>query len=353
LIDETGTKTEKEDQYWKGDARWIRWVTRYGIKLVLDDRGSNTKNADTDENPHGYGVLIKGRRSPGTQGTETSGNPIGFYWEFNEKDQLNQTTWGSPVGTTVQINDKIQYFMIGCRRNYPMAWQGIKGNEFLEEPLVASDTEEKSYHLKLDLHNEYLRLKTAGGHGDPPMGNIVNPRARIGIQQGLECRDGSLGDDPWTELVDIDDRGLWFSGKKKLTVCRAKQYPNAIKICWWFDEGKKEIVIRNAETSTGAKIQIACDNDVEIIAKRDVKVYAKRNITMRSGNKLTLMGGAGKLEIDSDFIKVGKVLRWHGFDGPIPIDSPDILTASTTPQLMPDNRGERYNKDLEPNKDIK
>ena len=352
LIDEVGTKTEQEDQYWKGDARWIRWISRYGFKFVIDDRGSDPKNADTQENPRGYGILLKGRRTPGAQGKQVEGNPRGFYWEFNEKDQLNQTTWGSPLGTTVQINDKIQYFMIGLKTLMPTQWQGVKANEFLEESLVSGDTELQSHHLKLDYHNEYIRLKTAGGVGPQPWGTIVNPRARSGIQQGLECRDGSLGDDPWAELVDLDDRGLWFSGKKGLTVCRAKQYPNAIAICWWFDEQQHQLVIRNAESASGAKIQIACDADVEIIANQDVKVYAKHDVAVRANDKITLMGGSGLLEIDSNFIKINKVLRWMGYDSFMPIEPVDVLTPSNTPQLKPNNRGARYNKDLEHNKDI-
>ena len=350
LLDETGTKTEHENQYWKGDARWIRWVTRYGIKLVLDDRGSDTKHADSQENPRARGVLIKGRRTPGAQGEQVEGNPRGFYWEFNERDELNQATWGSPLGITVQLNDKLQYFMIGAKPEYPMPWAGIKANEFLEDSLVSDDTEKLSYHMKLDLHNEYLRLKTAGGHGQPPWGTIVNPRARAGIQQGIECRDGSIGDDPWAEFVDLDDRGLWFSGKKKLTVCRARQYPDAVKICWWFDENKREIVIRNDEQG---KIQIVCAGDVEVIAGQDAKVYANRNIAMRSNNAVTLMGGSGILEIDSNYIKINKVLRWKGYDTFIPIQPPDVLMPSDIPQLEPNNRGARYNKDLEYNKDIK
>jgi len=350
LLDETGTKTEHENQYWKGDARWIRWVTRYGIKLVLDDRGSDTKHADSQENPRARGVLMKGRRTPGAQGQQVEGNPRGFYWEFNERDELNQTTWGSPLGITAQLNDKLQYFMVGSKPWYPMPWAGIKANEFLEDSLVADDTEQTSYHMKLDLHNEYLRLKTAGGHGQPPWGNIVNPRSRVGIQQGIECRDGSIGDDPWAEFVDLDDRGLWFSGKKKLTVCRARQYPDAVRICWWFDENKREIVIRNDEQG---KIQIVCAGDVEVIAGQDAKVYANRNISMRSNNAVTLMGGSGMLEIDSNYIKINKVLRWNGYDSFIPIQPPDVLVPSNIPQLEPNNRGARYNKDLEHNKDIK
>jgi hypothetical protein len=352
LLDETGTKTEKENEYWKGDARWIRWVTRYGIKFVLDDRGSDTKHADSQENPRGHGALIKGRRTPGAQGKKVEGDPRGFYWEFNERDELNQTTWGSPLGITAQLNDKLQYFMVGSKPLYPMPWQGIKANEFLEDSLVAGDTELTSHHMKLDFHNEYIRFKTAGGNApdNVPWGDIVNPPARQGIQQGLECRDGSKDDDPWTELVDLDDRGLWFSGKERLTVCRARQQPDAVKICWWFDEIKREIVIRNDEQ--GGKIQIVCAGDVEVIANQDAKVYANRNISMRSNNKVTLMGGSGMLEIDSQYIKINRVLRWKGYDSEVPIEIPEVLTPSSVPQLEPTNRGARYNKDLEYNKDI-
>jgi len=350
LLDETGTKTEKEDQYWKGDGRWIRYVTRYGLKLVLDDRGSDTKHADTEETPRARGILLKGRRSPGAEGKDVKGNPKGFYWEFNERDELNQTTWGSPLGITAQISDKIQYFLVGAKSSYPMAWQGIKANEFLDHPLVAGDTELQSHHLKLDFQNEYVRFKSAGGNSrDMPWGDKINPPARQGIQQGLECRDGSQGDDPWTELVDLDDRGLWFSGKKKLTVCRARQHPDAVKICWWFDENKKQIIIRNAESG---KIQIACDGDVEVVAGNDVKVYAANDVTVRSNDKVTLMGGSGMLEIDSQYIKINKVLRWKGYDSFIPIEPPPVVRAATIPQLAPTNRGARYNRNLERNKDI-
>ena len=354
LLDEVGAKTEQENVYWNRDARWIRYVTRYGFKFVLDDRGSDAKNADSQENPRGYGVLIKGRRTPGAQGEIVEGDPRGFYWEFNERDQLNQTTWGSPLGITAQISDKLQYFMIAGKPDYPMPWRGIKDNEFLDSCLVYGDTELTSHHLKIDFHNEYIRFKTAGGNAtDLPWAlsgsGIVNPLGAQGVQQGLECRDGSKDDDPWTELVDIHDRGLWFSGKEKLTVCRARQEPDAVKICWWFDEIKKEIVIRNSESG---KIQIACNGDVEVIAGQDIKAYANRDVTVRSNNKVTLMGGSGMLEIDSQFVKINKVLRWKGFDSEVPIEPPDVLTPSSTPQLKPTNRGARYNEDLERNKDI-
>ncbi|MCK9558806.1 MAG: DUF2345 domain-containing protein, partial [Candidatus Cloacimonetes bacterium] len=347
LLDEIGTKTEKEDEYWTGDARWMRWITRYGFKIVLDDRGSDKKNADTEENPRGYGALLKGRRTPGAQGTKVDGDPRGFYWEFNEKDQLNQTTWGSPLGITAQISDKLQYYMVCAKSDYSMPWKGIKDNEFLDSILSADNAELSSHHMKLDFHNEYIRFKTAGGNSSSmPWGNIVNPPARQGIQQGLECRDGSKGDDPWTELVDLDDRGLWFSGKEKLTVCRARQASgNAIKICWWFDEQRKEIIISNAESS--GKIQIACSGDVEVVAKQDVKVYAGGSVAVRGNDKLTLMGGSGLLEIDSNYIKINKVLAWKGYEPYQPISPVDIITATKTPQLKPTNRGERYNEGLE------
>lgn len=345
LIDEVGVKTEHENQYWKGDARWIRWVTRHGMKIVLDDRGSSTTNADVDENPHGHGILLKGRRTPGSQGVVSSGDQKGFFWEFNERDELNQTTWGSPLGTAVQINDKLQYFMVGHNREYPTRWLGIRGNEFLEQPLVAQDTEYKSHHLKIDLANEYIRLKTAGGAGAEPHGSIVNPRSH-GIQQGLECRDGTLGGDPWTELVDIDDRGLWFSGKDKLTVCRAR---DGIKIYWWFDEKQKEIVIKNDEFG---RIQIACAGNVEILGE-NVNITANNTISMRAGKRITMQGGGGLFELDDEWVKINKVMRWKKDKPFMPIDPVQPATPASIPKIKPTNRGTRYNKGLEINKDIK
>ena len=84
----------KLDRYWrKKDARWIRFVTRHGFKFVMDDRGSDKKDAEGKENPRGYGVLIKGRRSPGSQGQPAEGNPTGFFWPIRGPSALK--TWRS------------------------------------------------------------------------------------------------------------------------------------------------------------------------------------------------------------------------------------------------------------------
>jgi hypothetical protein len=347
LIDETGDKADGEEA-WKGkDARWMRFVTRYGFKIALDDRGSDTKDAEGKENPRGYGILIKGRRTPGAQGTQVSGDPRGYYWEFNEKDEYNQTTWGTPLGLTVQLNDKLQYAMIATRRGYSMPWQKLKDNEFLTSPLAANNLEQDSYHLKLDHHNEYLSLKTRGGSGAPPSGATVDVPARKGTQQGLECRDGSNSDEPWVELVDIDERGIWFWGKKGMTICRAKQSPNAVKICWWFDETRKEIVIRNDEKD--GRIQVACDGDMEIISNSQINIRAAGSISLISDERVVLGAGSTRFEVAPNIVQSTQYV--HGPNPmlfqPIGVQAVKRVKLARIPQLTPNIRGQRFNKDLE------
>ena len=353
LIDEVGTKTEQEDVYWADkDARWFRIVGRHGFKFVIDERGTDPKDADNQELPQGNGMLWKGRRTGGAQGKPASGSPIGFYWEFNENDSTNQTTWGTPLGTTLQLNDKIQYAMLATRRSdYPRPWQGLKENEFLLESLVSNDTELSTHHLKLDLHNEYIRFKTRAGQGDSPFGDPVN-QPQTGENQGLEARDGQKDDGPWVEIVDINRRGLWFWGQKGFVICRAQQDPNKIKLYWWMDETKKELIIKCSE-STG-RVQIASDGGIDIQAKKDIFVYAQGTATVKSTKRVVVVGGGGKLEINSSGIVSSKTVYAPLFVGEFAPGGPPGVQVPRRPKLAsvpskvePTDRGKRYNNDLE------
>jgi hypothetical protein len=180
LIDETGDKTENEGKFWGDkDARWFRIAGRHGYKFVIDERGTDSKSADTNESQRGNGILLKGRRTGGckTDGN-VSGDPRGFYFEFNENDSTNHTTWGTPLGQAIEMNDATEYMAlsVGVGRDYARPYRGLEENEFLLEPTRARDPETRSYHLILDHQNEYLRLKTRGGGGDPAK-DPVNPSA--------------------------------------------------------------------------------------------------------------------------------------------------------------------------------
>jgi len=396
LIDEVGTKTEEEDQYWKDrDARFIRLISRYGFKFVIDDRGSHDKRAEEDEfeSPRANGIMFKGRRTGGARGKPINltneDEPLhvqfqrGFYWEFNENDTTNMTTWGSPLGTTVQLSDKLQYLMaVAGRRGYPREWKRHKENEFLLEPLANYNTEMKTHHLKLDHDNEYIRLKTRSGKGSDPIaefgyirqdgevGEFVN-KAERGEQQGIEFRDGMKGDGPWAELVDMDRRGVWFSRKFKMSVFRALTTPTGrSNQVIWHDEGKCETIIRNNElgyyipppddappgtppTFVPARLQIFCRRNVEIISENGrVNIKARGDICLASDTRISMRGGGVKMELSGANPKFTGVIIAPNLRKSMPnvriLGPPD---QATPPQIQPTDRGKRYNSGLEASAD--
>jgi hypothetical protein len=274
LLDETSTDTEQENIHWKNkDARFMRLVTRHGYKIVLDDRGSDDKAAEKLPNPTGNGILIKGRRLMGCARGDGD-KEVGYYWEFNENISTNHSSWGSPLGQQIEINDRYQYMMIASRMgdDWSMAHQGIKENEFLGKPMMNIDPEKKSHHMKIDLDNEYIRFKTRANNGAPPFKQVVVSGVAAGEEhQGLEARDGMNGDGPWVEVVDCQNRGFWFSKKYALGVWRSA---NNTKMHQIIDDTNKKIVIQNNE-DTGV-IEIYCASNINIISDQDISIQAGR-----------------------------------------------------------------------------
>lgn len=354
LVDEVGDKADGEAD-WKGkDARQMRMVTRHGYKMVLDDRGSDSKKAHSLENPCGNGILLKGRRSPGSQGIPSSGDARGYFWEFNENDGINQTTWGSPLGNICQINDKHQYIMLASRKaDYPTKWQGLKENEFLLDALVKGQAEDNLHHFKIDHHNEYLAIKTRVGKGDAPLGEPVNPppwdpKAEDyvpPVNQGLEARDGSMGDGVWTELVDAGGRNLWFWDKGKLIMCHARDTPDQIKIMWWMNEESREFVLRHDEDS--GRLQIFSNKSIEIISNEAINMYAKGAINIKSDDRVVLSSAATSVEI-GDHTKSTQKVEAPDFPTSTPsVSGLENPSPAEVPQLSPTDRGRRYNDKLD------
>lgn len=297
IMEELGPRSEQEDIYWKDkDARWIRLVTRYGLKIVLDDRGSDDKQADKKEVPRGNGILIKGRRTPGVKQIPKRGDPRGFFWEFNENDAANHTMWGSPMGQVVEMNDRYQYMMMAVTlgRNWVARWQNLKENEFIRKPAMLHSPEQTAYHMKLDHDNEYLRLKTRGGRGSRPM-QPVNPSGvrSSELQQGIEARDGRLGMGPWVEVVDCQHRGMWWSKGNQLGVWRARQGRQMYE---WFDDQRRKIVIFNNEQN--GTIEIYANQRVNIISNKDININAGGNLNLRAERTIKMQAGATRLTLN-------------------------------------------------------
>jgi hypothetical protein len=304
LIDETGPDVdgEKDGSWTKRDSRQIRIVTRWGLKFVLDDRGTDGMDAEGMEKPRGNGWLLKTRRSWQPAG----GSPRGFGFEANDKDELNTTRWYTPKSKVVEMNDLKDYIMMCTDTKVEISepWMKLKENEFALKIAMTEDPERDTYHLKLDKHNGYLRLKTAAGADN---GRRPDPEglegAEIGLNQGLEARDGrcSAGG-PWVELVDIDHRGYWASRQEKMSILRAKQGSDGYIL---IHDGKNQIVIRN---NMGGKLQIFCQQDVEIISQQNIALKADKKITLKAGQEIDfevagsshakLVPGAWKQDVD-------------------------------------------------------
>lgn len=362
LDEEQGTDSEREDEHWADkDGRWIRIVTRYGFKFVLDDRGSDDKNAETRENPRGNGILLKGRRSPGAKNNPTTGHPRGFFFEINENDAANHTMWGSPNGMVMEMNDRYQYMMLAATmgREWSAEWQGLKENEFIRKPTMKDDPEKNAYHLKLDHDNEYLRLKTRGGRGnrpiDPANGSAVREEDDE-IQQGLESRDGREGQGPWTELVDCQHRGFWFCKRKHLGVWRAKK---DVKMYQWMDDQKKRIIIYNDEEN--GRIEIYTAGHVNFIGKKGITFNTEGSIDFKAEKTIRFQADDTRLTI-AQAVQTNKNInarRVHAFFPGVKSGSgagkenPGGARARTIEQpelpevLEPDDRGKTYNEPFE------
>jgi hypothetical protein len=288
LLDEVGVQSDKEyDHDWTSrDARQIRIVTRWGNKLVLDDRGTHTKKADTEELPRGNGWMLRSRRSWQKKGD----NPRGFAIEANDKDELNTTRWYTPKSKIIEMNDNKDYVMMctDVKGDIAREWKGLAENEFALRVALTEEPEKDTYHLKLDKFNGYLRLKTAAGKDDdrkPEPEAFAS--AEKGLNQGIEARDGRFGSDgAWAEVVDIEHRGMWWSKNEQMGIWRAKEDSEQYIV---IHDGKKQIIIRNNENGP---IQIYCKDDVQIIADGNIAMKAGKKITFKAGQEVAFEAGS-------------------------------------------------------------
>lgn len=297
LLEECGPDIdgEREGKWTERDARQIRIVTRHGFKFVLDDRGSDPKKAEEEESPHGNGWLFKSRRGyeSNTSSTTTS---RGFAIEANDKPELNTTRWYTPKSKIIEMNDNLDYMMMctDVKDDIAPEWENLNENEFARKVAMVEDPEKDTYHLKLDKANGYLRLKTAAG-GDnsrrfKPGGLLP---AEEGLNQGIESRDGRIGDNgAWTELVDIEHRGMWFSKKEKLGIWRSKTDKDQFIM---INDGNNTIIIRNNEDGP---MQFYCFGDIEIISEQNIALKAGNRITFKAGTDISFeSGGQGHAQL--------------------------------------------------------
>lgn len=312
LIDEVG-KTELldgEDKFTdragNKDARFWRLVTRSGLKFVIDDRGSDTKHAQDPGRKNselGIGVLIKGRATPGTKADNydiLSGNPVGYFWQFDE--QRNYTTWGTPLGQVIEMNDGEEYMAI-CSRlpELPSSWKYLEDNEFLEKSVEDLDPAHSTHHLLIDHGREMIRFKTRAGTGEASRNKKLGTAA-TGQHAGIEVHDAPE-DNPWAEFVDIDGRGLWFSRQDGIGVMRAKDGKN-IYIC--LDDKRNNIILQNAEA--GGSVKIYCQGKVDVVSGDTITLQG-RQIIMNASDSITFNSGGGGASFTKDSVVLSGDLK--------------------------------------------
>ena len=353
LIDEVAEEQKQAEAWNDRDSRFIRIVSRHGFKVALDDRGSNSD--PNIELPRGNGVLIKGRRSPGSGGQPVEGDQRGFYFEFNENDLANNSTWGSPMGNIIELNDRYQYAMMASSvgRDFSSEYKGLEDNEFVGKPSMIEDPEVNSHHIKLDHQNEYIRFKTRCGNGTAP-DNSVGPVN--GINQGLEARDGNAGDGPWVEIVDSENRGIWFSRSKGLSIIRGKDGSN---MYMWIDDATKKMTLYNANLE--GSIDLYCAGSINIKSGANINLEAAGSLSLKSTGPLKMQGSSTKLTLQSNLQTNGEIRANRLRAAITQIPSPGGLEPDTTivPQLpaslFPQDRGKTYNGPFEavPEEEIK
>jgi hypothetical protein len=360
---------ERESTLWKDkDMRGWRMLTRHGFKLALDDRGSDIRDADGKESPHGNGILLKGRRSSGAMNVpvsdaDTESQARGFFFEFNENDAANHTSWGTPNGLTMEMNDRYQYVMLagGMGPEWAAPFRGLEENEFIRKPTMMTqrefDTTENedlkvyaekyAHHLKLDHHNEYVRLKTRANRGTAPL-YAVNPvRLDEGdLNQGFEARDGSRDSGAWVEMVDSQARGVWLSRNQQLVIIRAS---SSNRIYQWFDERRNQLVLYNGNPS--GRVTVFATGNVDVIADGSINLKAANNINLQAGGRINMVAGTSNLSLTGAAVSTSNRIHASKFDeSPLADGTANVATIDkpTIPdQVEPDDRGKTYNGPFE------
>lgn len=209
------------------DARMLRFVTRHGNQLILDDRGSSPISGE-DEKPDGNGVLLRTRR--------------GYQVQMVDKTNVDHLMIATPKEQCFEISDKFQHIILSTTQSDELHTK-IGPKEVYNKPRyvtrtgLSNDPESNTCHLKLDKLNDYVRLKTPDG-------------------SGFEARGAQSPCGQWTETRDCEDRSVWLSKIDQWLLIRGKKGAKYILL----DDNDDVILIRNEL----GKIQIRAKDKIEI-----------------------------------------------------------------------------------------
>lgn len=256
----------------KEDGRQIRQVTRYGHKIVLDDRGSDLVDASGKEEPRGNGILAKTRR--------------GFGIDMNDKDPANRMMFYTPKSKVMDMNDRFDYIMVATDTSgkIPEDFKGKKGNEFATTVALTHDPEKDTFYMKLDKKNQYAAMKTPEG-------------------QGIESRDKGSGEGQcgsFTEVTGPDDRGMFMSRDDDFAVWRSKDNEEYIAL----DDRNHLILIRNNHD----KIQIVATGNVEVISEANIDLKAQK-ISLKADQEICMEAAGSQFVVRAGEVGTNTTMR--------------------------------------------
>lgn len=223
---EVGADPDREESL-GDDSRMIRFITRHGNQLILDDRGTSPTNGE-ETLPHGNGILMRTRK--------------GHQLQMTDPDEQCHVMISTSKDQVFEINDRFQYVLMSTTQSGPMHRE-LSPTEVRERPKYIEktgqthDPEGNTYHLKLDKQNCYVRLKTKDG-------------------AGFEARDNGAPCGQWTESRDFENRAVWMSTTDNWLLIRGKKAVKYILL----DDNDDVILIRNED----GKIQIRAKQNIEI-----------------------------------------------------------------------------------------
>jgi hypothetical protein len=224
-----GSNLDLEDQL-GDDSRMLRFVTRHGNMLVLDDRGSSP-TAGEEATPHGNGVLLRSRK--------------GYQMQMLDKGELDHILFATPKDQCFEMNDRHQYILLTTSQAEQLHTDIPNGSpplvkgqpQYISQTGMTNDPEANTCHLKLDNLNNYVRMKTPDG-------------------SGFEARGQDAPCGQWVETRDCEDRAVWMSKTDQWLLIRGKKGVKYIIL----DDNDDAIMIRNEE----GKIQIRAKGNIEI-----------------------------------------------------------------------------------------
>lgn len=325
---EFGFETEEEDEKLDGDdKRIIRLQTRYGIQMVWDDRGSDPREAHTQEEPRGIGWYVRGRR-----------NKYGHMFGFNERDDANHSYIATPAGKVLELNDRFNYVMLTTNMTEPLHQEreqapsvDLNGVQHPRNQSIGLDAEGNTYHMKLDGEHGYARMKTPSG-------------------QGVEFRDkNDKGCKQWAEVRDADDRGTWYNTEGQYAIWRGKDGDPYITL----DDGKSLIIIKSEK----GRIQIHAKASVEIKAQ-NIVLHADQRISMKAGQEICMEAGGAQASLDGAGLGTSRHFQCASMagthvairipkhpDGPAPAAPKSCSPHSVTPEVTEPKRPDPDDQD--------